>query len=64
MAQAGDVVRAHGGPRVRPQRGAIEKLYTAPPEGAAVVCLDEMGPESAKSFPGTEVIRRAGAAPA
>jgi hypothetical protein len=34
----------------------IERLYTAPPEGSAVVCLDEMGPDSAKSFPGTEVI--------
>jgi transposase len=39
-----------------PQKGAIEKLYTRPPEGAVVVCLDEMGPESAKSFPGQEVI--------
>jgi len=50
------VVRTQGGPRVRRQKGAIEKLYTAPPRGAAVVCLDEMGPESAKSFPGQEVI--------
>ena len=59
MAQAGDVVRPEGGPRVRRKKGAIEQLYTAPPRGAAVVCLDEMGPESAKSFPGQEVTRAA-----
>jgi transposase len=28
-----------------------------PPEGGIVVCLDEMGPLSAKSYPGREVIR-------
>src|SRR5438270_132559 len=55
MAEAGDVVRAQGGPRVRRKKGAIETLYTAPPPGAVVVCLDEMGPEAAKSFPGKEV---------
>ena len=52
VAQAGDVVRAEGGPGVRRKKGAIEKLYTSPPEGSVVVCLDEMGPEAAKSFPG------------
>lgn len=31
-------------------------LYTAPPPGSVVVCLDEMGPESAKSFPGQRVV--------
>jgi DDE superfamily endonuclease len=31
-------------------------LYTAPPEGSVVVCLDEMGPESAKSFPGPRLV--------
>jgi transposase len=56
------VVRPQGGPRVRRKKGAIEQLYTSPPEGAAVVCLDEMGPESAKSFPGQEVTRVAGRA--
>ena len=56
------MVRAQGGPGLRRKKGAIEKLYTAPPDGAAVVCLDEMGPESAKSFPGTEVIDPAPAA--
>ncbi len=33
------------------------RLYTAAPEGSVVVCLDEMGPESAKSFPGTRLVR-------
>jgi transposase len=32
-------------------------LYTAPPVGSVVVCLDEMGPESAKSFPGQRLVR-------
>src|SRR5204863_4550924 len=59
VAEAGDLVRAQGGPGVRRKKGAIEELYASPPEGAAVVCLDEMGPEAAKSFPGTEVIRPA-----
>jgi hypothetical protein len=33
------------------------RLYTAPPPGSVVVCLDEMGPESAKSFPGHQPVR-------
>jgi transposase len=32
-------------------------LYTAPPTESMVVCLDEMGPESAKSFPGSRLVR-------
>jgi len=31
-------------------------LYTAPPADSVVVCLDELGPESAKSFPGRRLI--------
>jgi transposase len=31
-------------------------LSTTPPSGSVVVCLDEMGPESAKSFPGRELV--------
>jgi len=31
-------------------------LYTTPPVDSLVVCLDEMGPESAKSFPGRRVV--------
>jgi transposase len=33
-------------------------LYTAPPADSVVVCLDEMGPDSAKSFPGPRLVRR------
>lgn len=57
MAPSGDVVRRAGRSRLRRKKGAIERLYTAPPEGSVVVCLDEMGPESAKSFPGQEPVR-------
>ena len=42
---------------VRRKKGAIEQLYTAPPQGSVVVCLDEMGPEAAKSCAGQELIR-------
>jgi hypothetical protein len=34
----------------------ITTLYTAPPPGSVVVCIDELGPESAKSFPGQELV--------
>lgn len=32
-------------------------LYTAPPPGSVVVCLDELGPESVTSVPGRRVVR-------
>jgi transposase len=32
-------------------------LYTTPPADSVVVCLDEMGPEGAKSFPGPRLVR-------
>ena len=32
-------------------------LYTTPPATSVVVCLDEMGPESAKSFPGMRLVQ-------
>jgi transposase len=51
------VVRRAGGPGVRRKKGIIDRLYREPPEGSAVVCLDEMGPEAAKSFPGRQVVR-------
>jgi transposase len=35
----------------------IEQLYTQPPEASWGVCLDEMGPESARSYPGSQVVR-------
>lgn len=57
MADARDVVRRPGGPRVRRKKGAIERLYTAPPDGSVVVCLDEMGPAVPKTFPGREPVR-------
>jgi hypothetical protein len=50
------VVRRAGRPRVRRKKGVIAGLYTTPPEGSVVVCLDEMGPESAKSFRGQQPI--------
>ena len=31
-------------------------LYTAPPPDSLAICLDEMGPESAKSFPGQRLL--------
>ena len=39
------------------KRGAITTLYTAPPAGSVTVCLDQMGPEAAKSFPGQQLVR-------
>jgi hypothetical protein len=35
----------------------IEQLYTQPPPDSGVVGLDAMGPDSAKSYPGQQVIR-------
>src|SRR3954467_14103595 len=60
VAPGRDLVRGAGGPGVRAQKGAIERLYTAPPEGGVVVCLDEMGPQSARSYPGRRVVKPAG----
>ena len=51
VAAGGDLVRRAGRSRLRAQKGAIEQLYTAPPRGSVVVCLDEMGPQAAKSYP-------------
>ena len=60
MAPGGDLVRRAAGSRLHPQKGAIERLYTAPPEGGVVVCLDEMGPQASKSYPGRRLVRPAG----
>jgi hypothetical protein len=35
----------------------IEQLYTRPPDNSWVVCLDEMGPESARSYRGQRVVK-------
>ncbi len=59
MAPGRDLVRGAGGPGVRAKKGAIERLYTAPPAGSVVVCLDEMGPQAAKSYPGRRVVKPA-----
>jgi transposase len=56
VAAPGDLVRRAGRPRLRRKKGAIEKLYTTPQRGSAVVCLDEMGPQSARSYPGRRVV--------
>jgi len=56
VAPSRDLVRRASRSRLRRKKGAIERLYTAPPEGSVVVCLDEMGPESAKSFPGQRLV--------
>ena len=60
MAARGDLVRRAGRPRVRAREGAIEQLYTAAPAGSVVVCLDEMGPQAAESYPGRRLVRPAG----
>lgn len=51
------MVRRAGRPRVRRKKGIIATLYTTPPDGSVVLCLDEMGPESAKSFRGQQAVR-------
>src|SRR4051812_44300171 len=60
MAARGDLVRRAGRPGVRPKKGAIEQLYTAAPAGSVVICLDEMGPQAAKSYPGRRLVKPAG----
>ena len=39
------------GSRVRPKRSKIVELYTNPPPEATVVCVDELGPVSPRTFP-------------
>ena len=40
-------------------KGGARAPHTAPPEGSVVVCLDEMGPQSARSYPGRRVVKPA-----
>ena len=63
MAARGDLVRRAGRSRLRAKKGAIEQLYTAPPAGSVVVCLDEMGPQASKSYPGQQLVRAAPSRP-
>ena len=60
MAPGGDLVRRARRSGFRPEKGAIEQLYTAPPAGSVVVCVDEMGPQAGKSYPGQQLVRSAG----
>ena len=53
------MVRRPRRPRLRPKKGAIEQLYSAPPPGSAVLCLDEMGPQASRSYPGRRLVRPA-----
>lgn len=53
----GELVRRAARSRLRRKKGAIVAVSTAPPPGSVAVCLDQMGPESAKSFPGQRLIR-------
>jgi hypothetical protein len=39
------------GPGVRPKRSKIAGLYTNPPPGSTVVCVDELGPVTPRFFP-------------
>ena len=48
-----------GRSRLCREKGAIETLYISPPEDSVVVCLDEMGPEAAKSWPGARLVAAA-----
>jgi len=50
------VVRRTARSGLRGKKGAIVNLYTTPPQDSVVVCLDEMGPESAKSFRGPRLV--------
>jgi transposase len=43
------------------KRGVIERRYTDPPEGSVALCLDELGPGSAKGFAGRAPVRAAAA---
>ena len=49
------------GERVDPEfaeKRAIERLYAYPPADSVVLCVDEMGPLSARSYPGRELVPR------
>ncbi|PLS84271.1 MAG: transposase [Actinobacteria bacterium] len=39
------------GSGVRPKRSRIIELYTDPPPGSTVVCVDELGPVTPRAFP-------------
>lgn len=43
-------------PEFAERRERIISLYTSPPENSVVLCLDEMGPIAARSYPGRRLI--------
>src|ERR1700759_600558 len=57
MAAGGNLVRRAGRSRGCAKKGPIDQLYTAPPAGDVGVCLDEMGPQASKSYPGQRLVR-------
>ena len=56
LATAGGLVWDASRSGLRRKKGAIETLYTTPPPGSVVVCLDEMGPLSARTPQGQELV--------
>src|SRR5215469_4080216 len=50
MAAAAHVVGERR-PQLRRKKGAIVQLYTQPPPGSTVSCLDELGPIAARRYP-------------
>jgi hypothetical protein len=52
-------VRCAGRSGFHEKKGIIEPLDTAPPAGSVVVCLDAMGPQAARSFPGHQLVKPA-----
>ena len=54
LAPAGDLVRRARGPRVRGKKGRDRDALHRPAAGRRSHSLDEMGPVSAKSYPGRE----------
>jgi transposase len=50
VAASAELGREHR-PGLCPKRARIVALYTEPPEGATILCLDELGPVSPRTFP-------------
>src|SRR6266699_7110872 len=57
VATPGNLVWRSGRSRLRQKKGAIERLRKEPPAHSATLDIDEMGPVSAKSYPGQEAIK-------
>jgi hypothetical protein len=59
VAPSRDLVRRAGRSRLRRTTGVIERLDTDPPPGSVVVGRDALGPESAPSVPGPQLVHAA-----